>query len=100
MLMKKGVLERHLLFNNLFITRPFKKSHDTYYNCRFTVTYFSGGLGYFIEAINDAKGTYSVDESFWQIRTELGRANVGKDKKFYRSSSMLYLLNNLFTFSS
>ncbi|XP_060587518.1 uncharacterized protein LOC132743027 [Ruditapes philippinarum] len=44
---------------------------------KFTVTYFSGGLGYFIEAINDAKGNWSVDGSFWQIRTELGRANVG-----------------------
>jgi hypothetical protein len=62
------------------------------------VTYFSGGLGYFIEAINDAKGTYLVDESFWQIRTELGRANVGKDKKISRSSFMLYLHNNLSLF--
>lgn len=44
---------------------------------KFTVTYFSADLGYFIEAINDARGTYSVDESFWQIRTESGRAKVG-----------------------
>ncbi|XP_060594959.1 uncharacterized protein LOC132749256 [Ruditapes philippinarum] len=37
---------------------------------KFTVTYFSG-KGYFVDAINEARATYSVDKSFWQIRSEL-----------------------------
>jgi hypothetical protein len=38
---------------------------------RFTLTYFSVDLGYFVDAINEARATYPVDKSFWQIRSEL-----------------------------
>ncbi|XP_060587525.1 uncharacterized protein LOC132743030 [Ruditapes philippinarum] len=43
---------------------------------KFTATYFSG-LGYFIESINNVSGTYAVDKSYWEIRTQTGPTTVG-----------------------
>jgi hypothetical protein len=44
---------------------------------RFTVTYYSG-MGYFIEAINDVRGTDLVDKSNWEIRSESKPITKGK----------------------
>ncbi|XP_060584228.1 uncharacterized protein LOC132740363, partial [Ruditapes philippinarum] len=42
---------------------------------KFTATYFSG-LGYFIESINNVSGTFAVDQSYWEIRTQTGPTTV------------------------
>ncbi|XP_060587522.1 uncharacterized protein LOC132743028 [Ruditapes philippinarum] len=43
---------------------------------KFTVTYYSG-KGYFIEAINDVRGTYLADKSYWLIRSDLKKTDKG-----------------------
>jgi hypothetical protein len=57
------------------------------------VTYFSG-KGYFIDAINEARSTYSVDKSYWQLRSDLEIPDKGK-VQYKHSFFMLYSLYNL-----
>jgi hypothetical protein len=57
---------------------------------RFTATYFSG-LGYFIESINNVSGTFAVDQSYWEIRTQTGPTTVGKIIIYFVSFLSLHL---------
>jgi hypothetical protein len=63
---------------------------------RFTVTYFSGE-GYFIDAINEARGTYSDDKSYWLIRSGLkNSSDLKKTKKGKVQSFIIYSFSQMY----